>query len=214
MSRRWAALNGPALLGLTLGAAVLFEWLTRGWVDSDPSNSRYWEFRLYWFAAYSVATVICAYRSPWLGLTCSLTWYLILRFTWRYWDFHWSDLAQDPQRLLAQIALPLLIGWPAQRAREADRLRRAQLSQLVLGLAHRFNNLLIVILGNASLLRFDTFDLERQGKVTAIVKAAEEAAALVRELRVYARNGSVAPSIREASAVIEAIDKDGHDSVC
>ncbi len=80
------------------------------------------------------------------------------------------------------------------------------LSDLILGTMHRFNNQLIVIMGNASLIEAnlpkDASDKTRQ-KLADIVEAAQAAAELVQELRRCAHEGLVAPAIQRAASEVE-----------
>ncbi len=93
-------------------------------------------------------------------------------------------------------AVQLLLRDLTERKRLEERLFEAEkleaIGRLAGGVAHDFNNLLTVIEGNARLLEMDCpGDSGRAGLVAEIVKAADRAAALTRQLLGFARRGKL-----------------------
>lgn len=73
-----------------------------------------------------------------------------------------------------------------------DKMR--SLATLAGGVAHDFNNILVSVLGNASLIQAEMDDDHPwHDAVCAIVQAAERAAAITKQLVAYARGGSFSP---------------------
>jgi PAS domain S-box-containing protein len=88
-----------------------------------------------------------------------------------------------------------------------DQLAQAQklqsIGRLAGGVAHDFNNLLTAILGNAELALLDLSDDQpAQESVREIVKAAERAASLTRQLLSFARKQIIDPVPLDLSAVV------------
>jgi signal transduction histidine kinase len=79
--------------------------------------------------------------------------------------------------------------------------RRMRSAQLAGGIAHNFNNLLTVILGNAQLLREDP-RANCQDSLDAIIQAAEKAADLTSQLLAYAGDAFVRPGDLDLSRCI------------
>ncbi len=80
---------------------------------------------------------------------------------------------------MVQVLGPLAVSRFVQVKRESERRRKQELTQLVLGISHKFNNILIVIMGNASLIAADLPDIQPlQDKLGAIIRASEDAANL------------------------------------
>lgn len=79
------------------------------------------------------------------------------------------------------------------------------LAALAAGVAHRLNNHLTAILGNAWLVRVGS-DLseEQEASVREIEQVAREAAALVQDLRAYAMKGSGRPRLVDLNAAVAA----------
>ncbi len=122
--------------------------------------------------------------------------------------------------------VPSGVGRPAQlrgltvdlterkRAEEALRQTEAQLRQaqkmdavgkLAGGIAHDFNNLLMVIRGDTDLIlrRLDPGDRLRQN-AEGIREAADQAAALTRQLLAFSRKQVLAPTVVDLNAVVSA----------
>ena len=95
------------------------------------------------------------------------------------------DLGNAPCRLLILLDV-------TERTRIETELRQAQkmeaVGRLAAGVAHDFNNILTVILGNTSLqLRNPRLDEKLSASLHQVVKAAERATALTRQLLAYSR---------------------------
>jgi PAS domain S-box-containing protein len=91
-------------------------------------------------------------------------------------------------------------------------LRQAQklegIGQLAGGVAHDFNNILTSIQCNASLLRNVELDAaERTECADQILRAAEHAASLTRQLLIFSRKQVMHPAILDLNAVVEGVVK-------
>ncbi|MBI4659431.1 MAG: response regulator [Verrucomicrobia bacterium] len=99
-----------------------------------------------------------------------------------------SDLEQANEKLRQEIA---------ERALMEEALRQAQkmeaVGQLAAGVAHDFNNILTVILGNVSLLMEATQPEEMRTSAKEIRESAERAASLVRQLLAFSRKQVLMP---------------------
>jgi len=93
-----------------------------------------------------------------------------------------------------------------------DQLRQAQkmeaVGRLAGGVAHDFNNLLMVIGGHGELLRDEAKDTPLVGKhADAILKAADRAGMLTRQLLAFGRKQVLQPKILDANAVVQDTGK-------
>lgn len=80
------------------------------------------------------------------------------------------------------------------------------IGQLAAGLAHDYNNLLTVIMGNVELaMKETTSDHLRLASLKEIRMAAENAASLTRKLIVYSQKQIVAPEIVDLNSALESI---------
>ncbi len=89
-----------------------------------------------------------------------------------------------------------------------DRLRQAQrmeaVGQLAGGIAHDFNNLLTAIRGYGELLRADLpAGTPRRDDLDEMLKAADRAAELTRQLLAFSRRQALQPTVLDPAAVIE-----------
>jgi PAS domain S-box-containing protein len=79
----------------------------------------------------------------------------------------------------------------AQLEHAREQLHQSQkmesLGQLTGGIAHDFNNILTAIISNIELLRGKTTDMSKQPQLEAALQAAQNGAALVRQMLVFAR---------------------------
>jgi two-component system cell cycle sensor histidine kinase/response regulator CckA len=100
----------------------------------------------------------------------------------------------------------------SQRRRFEEQLRQSQkmeaVGRLAGGVAHDFNNILGVIMGYAEILkrRIPTAD-PLQGKVAEILKAADSAAGLTRQLLAFSRKQVLQPRVLDLNLVVADMDK-------
>ncbi len=100
-----------------------------------------------------------------------------------------------------------LVQQMAERERASLALRQAQrmeaVGQLTGGVAHEFNNLLTVLLGNLDLMRgVDQPDPRAEERLSAMTAAAERGATLTGQLLAFARRQSLAPRPVDLNAMI------------
>lgn len=88
------------------------------------------------------------------------------------------------------------------------------LGQLAAGLAHDYNNLLTVIMGNAELaMKETTSDHLRLASLHEIRTAAQHAASLTRKLLAYSQKQIVAPQIINLNSTLESIEPILHQTL-
>ncbi len=95
-----------------------------------------------------------------------------------------------------------------ERARLEEQLLHAQkmesVGRLAGGIAHDFNNLLTTIIGNTGLLQMDANEgAPEQSRLNDIMKAAESAAALTKQLLAFSRKQMIEPKLIDLNALIE-----------
>jgi len=91
-----------------------------------------------------------------------------------------------------------------QRLNEAERLEAV--GQLAGGVAHDFNNVLLVIRGYSAVLRTTLGDEQQLADLDEIAKAAERAAALTRQLLTFSRREVFAPRILAIGDVVRDLE--------
>jgi two-component system cell cycle sensor histidine kinase/response regulator CckA len=95
-----------------------------------------------------------------------------------------------------------------ERRRLESQLRESQkmeaVGRLAGGVAHDFNNLLGVILGNGELLQRQAAEAQR-GKIEQILKAAESAAGLTRQLLAFGRKQVVDPRVLDLNLLLSGL---------
>ncbi len=98
------------------------------------------------------------------------------------------------------------------RKRTEEQLRQAQkleaIGRLAGGVAHDFNNILTLIIGYANtLLNRPDMDCSGRGNVENILKAAERATSLTRQLLAFGRKQTMAPVVLDLNAVLSEFAK-------
>ena len=97
------------------------------------------------------------------------------------------------------------------RKRAEERLKQVQkmeaLGKLAAGIAHDFNNTLSVIVGYASLLQQGRSPEEVQEHATEVLRAAQQASSLTRQLLAFSRVQVVQPETVDLNMVIEGVSK-------
>ena len=92
-----------------------------------------------------------------------------------------------------------------------EQFRQAQkmeaIGQLAGGVAHDFNNILMVIQGNASLLQNDTNDPKQRRFLHEIIEASNRAAGLTRQLLLFGRKQVLRPVDLDLNAVVANMTK-------
>jgi two-component system, cell cycle sensor histidine kinase and response regulator CckA len=127
--------------------------------------------------------------------------------TWRLMDAVALNLLQDPAvRGLVVTARDVT----ARRALE-ERLKQAErleaVGQLAGGVAHDFNNVLLVIRGYSSVLRSALTDPQHIADVDEIAKAADRAAELTRQLLAFGRRLVLEPHLISLAEVVRGMQK-------
>ncbi len=114
-----------------------------------------------------------------------------------------KDLVQANFALQAEIT---------GRKRTEEQLRQAQkleaIGRLAGGVAHDFNNILTLIIGYAAtLLNRPDLDVDGRASVENILKAAERASSLTRQLLAFGRKQTMAPVVLDLNAVLSEFAK-------
>jgi PAS domain S-box-containing protein len=80
--------------------------------------------------------------------------------------------------------------------------------RLSAGIAHDFNNILTTIIGNAEMVMMDTEkDDHRREMVKEIIKAAEKAAGLIRQLLIFSRKQILQPMVLNLNVIVKDLEK-------
>jgi hypothetical protein len=185
-------------------AAYLREPVVVSDVETDPLWADYWEFAL----PYGL-------RACWSVPVLSADGAVLGTFAMYYSERRGPT--EDDLRLLGQATHLAEIALSQARAEETLRrseqqLRQAQkmeaVGQLAGGVAHDFNNLLGVIVGYSGLLMDALGPVDRRRPlVTAIEAAADQAAALTRQLLAFGRRQVLQPRRLDLNAVLDETAK-------
>jgi len=105
------------------------------------------------------------------------------------------------------IGMSLICQDIGQHRQEQEQLHREDkmrsIGTLAGGVAHDFNNILVSVLGNASLIQSEMpAGHEWSGPINTIVHSAERAAAITRQLLAYSRGGAFSPRSASLNSVI------------
>jgi nitrogen-specific signal transduction histidine kinase/ActR/RegA family two-component response regulator len=117
---------------------------------------------------------------------------------------HWIEFAGRPARMVVVLDV-------TERHRLEEHFRQAQrmeaIGQLAGGIAHDFNNILGVIVGYGEIVlrRLPPADALK-GKVAEILKAAERASALTRQLLAFSRKQVLQPRVLDLNDVVAGMD--------
>jgi len=84
--------------------------------------------------------------------------------------------------------------------------RMQAVGQLTGGIAHEFNNMLAVIIGNADLLLGNIADTDQHGQLESLLAAANRAAGLTRHLLAFCQIQPLQPRLVDAIATVRAIE--------
>ncbi len=148
-----------------------------------------------------------------------------LRIRTKHGSFIIGEFLSSPQRRNDSIIGVLTIGRDITERKLAEgekksleaQLRRAQklesIGTLASGIAHDFNNILGIILGYSSLLEHIREDPQRHSEsVTAITKATQRGASLVKQLLIFARKTEALFETVSINDMIEEISKLLHET--
>jgi PAS domain S-box-containing protein len=127
--------------------------------------------------------------------------------TWRIMDAVGLNLLDDPAVRGVVVTARDVTARRAleQRLRQAERLEAV--GQLAGGVAHDFNNVLLVIRGYSSVLRATLDDPQLIADVDEIANAADRAADLTRQLLAFGRRQVLQPRSLSLGEVVHGIEK-------
>jgi signal transduction histidine kinase len=127
--------------------------------------------------------------------------------SWRMMDAVGLNLLEDPAVLGMVVTARDVTARHAleERLRQAERLEAV--GQLAGGVAHDFNNVLLVIRGYSSVLRSALTDPQHIADVDEIAKAADRAAELTRQLLAFGRRLVLEPRLLSLADVVGSMQK-------
>jgi two-component system, cell cycle sensor histidine kinase and response regulator CckA len=127
--------------------------------------------------------------------------------TWRLMDAVGLNLLEDPAVLGMVITARDVTARHAleERLKQAERLEAV--GQLAGGVAHDFNNVLLVIRGYSSVLRSALTDAQHIADIDEIAKAADRAAELTRQLLAFGRRLVLEPRLLSLAEVVGSMQK-------
>jgi two-component system, cell cycle sensor histidine kinase and response regulator CckA len=127
--------------------------------------------------------------------------------SWRLMDAAALNLLHDPAVLGIVVTARDVTARRAleERLKQAERLEAV--GQLAGGVAHDFNNVLLVIRGYSSVLRSALTDPQHIADVDEIAKAADRAAELTRQLLAFGRRLVLEPHLISLAEVVRSMQK-------
>jgi PAS domain S-box-containing protein len=127
--------------------------------------------------------------------------------TWRVMDAVALNLLSDPAVLGMVVTARDVTARRAleERLRQAERLEAV--GQLAGGVAHDFNNVLLVIRGYSSVLRSALTDPQHIADIDEIAKASDRAAELTRQLLAFGRRLVLEPRLLSLAEVVGSMQK-------
>ena len=127
--------------------------------------------------------------------------------SWRLMDAVGLNLLDDPAVRGMVITARDVTARRAleERLRQSERLEA--IGQLAGGVAHDFNNVLLVIRGYSSVLRASLTDPQHIADVDEIAKAADRAAELTRQLLAFGRRQVLEPRLLSLAEVVRSMQK-------
>jgi PAS domain S-box-containing protein len=127
--------------------------------------------------------------------------------SWRMMDAVGLNLLQDP----AVRGMVITARDTTARSALEERLRQSErleaIGQLAGGVAHDFNNVLLVIRGYSSVLRTSLKDPQHIADVDEIAKATDRAADLTRQLLAFGRRQVLEPHLLSLSEAVRGMQK-------
>jgi PAS domain S-box-containing protein len=130
------------------------------------------------------------------------------RAIWPDGSLHWNAsrarVLFEDGRPVKLLGIGIDIGHQKQLEEQFRQAQKMEaVGQLAGGVAHDFNNLLTAVLGNANLLQEEPNLSETvRDEITEIVKAAERAAGLTRQLLAFGRKQVMQPTIVDLNALV------------
>lgn len=122
-------------------------------------------------------------------------------------------LASSSYMGLPEVFLQVVTGigmliwlFEAAQSRLAQAAKMEAVGQLAGGLAHDFNNLLTVIIGRSQLLAEDADSPELRSGLEQILKAADHAASLTRQLLAFSRKQVLEPKVLDLRDIVVGVE--------
>ena len=125
--------------------------------------------------------------------------------SWRVMDAVGLNLLHDPAVGGMVITARDITARRALEARLGQTERLEAIGQLAGGVAHDFNNVLLVIRGYSSVLRLSLTDPQQVADVDEIANAADRAAELTRQLLAFGRRQVLDPRMLSLADVVEGM---------
>ena len=128
--------------------------------------------------------------------------------TWRVFEVSSSDLRNRSNRQAITLICRDITLLRQQEEQRLASQRMEAIGRFAGGVAHDFNNALTVIRGQADLLLEDgKLEIDQQHTVHSILKAAEHAATLTRQLLAFSRQQILQPRVLNLNEVVRNVEK-------